>query len=76
MCTCSGGRRQDAFALLQQAAEQAAQREPTGAEQLQEPTQGPPPPAATQQRPGVSVSHKLCTKCQTVKSAAEFWKNK
>ena len=33
-------------------------------------------PAAAQQRKRATVTHKLCSKCHTVKPASDFWKNK
>jgi hypothetical protein len=33
-------------------------------------------PAVAQQRKRVTVMHKLCSKCHTVKPASDFWKNK
>ncbi len=32
--------------------------------------------AAVQQRKRAAVTHKLCSKCHTLKPASDFWKNK
>jgi uncharacterized membrane protein len=69
---CRDGDKPDGFALLQRAAAVAlAQDCQQDAGDLQ---QGAA--AAVQQRKRAAVTHKLCSKCHTLKPASDFWKDK
>lgn len=77
------GAEQDGFALLQRAAAVASAEDRHQQQQLQQQTWGgiaagqtAPAAAPAPGRKGVTVTHKMCSKCHSVKAASEFWKNK
>jgi hypothetical protein len=73
---CRDDDKPDGFALLQRAAAVAlAQDCQQDADDLQQ-RAAAEGPTAMQQRKRAAVTHKLCSRCHTLKPASDFWKNK